>query len=178
MAWHMFCLWGQCRHKTFQTFLSVLGMSLNGTTITNNSIVLLQNIGEGDAGALLCTTDRTACCTHALGLAGQWFYPDGRMVPIMDPAPPAIAEPFYRNRGTSLIRLNRRPNQGLSVVYTGVYCCQIPDQNNVIQTLCVRAYLTESGGEFLFSVSRYTECIMCAAHITIYSSPHSLVSPC
>ena len=144
------------------TILSVLGMSLNGQPIANNSIVLLQSVGEGDAGALLCTTDSTACCTASLGRAGEWFYPDGRMVPIMDPAPPATAEPFYRNRGTSLIRLNRRPNQGLSVMYTGVYCCQIPDQNNVIQTLCVRAYLNESGGEFLFSVSRYTVlCVLC-----------------
>ena len=136
--------------------------------------MLLQSIGEGDAGALLCITNSSACCTRALGLAGQWFYPDGGMVPIMDPAPPATAEPFYRNRGTSLIRLNRRSNQGLLDMYSGVYCCEIPDQNNVNQTLCVGAYLTESGGEFffLFSVSRCTVCIMCAAHIT---SGHSLV---
>ena len=124
-------------------------MSLNGQAIANNSIVLLRNIGEGDGGALLCTTDRTACCTGALGRAGEWFYPDGRRVPIMDPPPPATAEPYYRNRGTSLIRLNRRINQGLSDMYTGVYCCEIPDQNNVIQTLCVGAYLTESAGECL-----------------------------
>ena len=125
-------------------------MFLNGQSIANNSIVLLQSIGEGDTGALLCITNSSACCTHALGLAGQWFYPDGRMVPIMDPAPPATAEPYYRNRGTSLIRLNRRSSQGLSDMYSGVYCCEIPDQNNVNQTLCVGAYLTESGGEFFF----------------------------
>ena len=125
---------------------SVSGMSLNGTTITNNSIVLLRNIGE-NAGALLCTTDRTACCTRALGLAGEWFYPDERMVPLM-----GGGEPYYRNRGTSLIRLNRRSNQGLSVMYTGVYCCEIPDQMNVMQTLCVGAYLTETAGECLLSI--------------------------
>ena len=125
-------------------------MFLNGQSIANNSIVLLQSIGEGDTGALLCITNRTACCTRTLGLAGEWFYPDRRMVPIMDPAPPATAESYYRNRGTSLIRLNRRSNQGLSDMYSGVYCCQIPDQNNVTQTLCVGAYLTESGGEFFF----------------------------
>ena len=108
--------------------------------------MVLRNIGE-DAAALLCTTDRTACCTGTLGRGGEWFYPDGRIVPIMDPRPPATAEPYYRNRGTSLIRLNRRPNQGLSVMYTGVYCCKIPDQDNVMQTLCVGAYLTESAGQ-------------------------------
>ena len=127
---------------------SISGLSLNGQSIANNSIVVLQNIGEGDAGALLCTTNRAACCTTSLGRAGEWFYPDGRRVPLMDPAPPAPPEPYYRNRGTSLIRLNRRPNQGLSVMYTGVYCCQIPDQASLMQTLCVGAYLTESAGEY------------------------------
>lgn len=124
------------------------GMSLNGQLIANNSIVLLRNIGEGDAGALLCTTDRTACCADVPNRAGQWYYPDRMMVPT-----DGVGQPYYRNRGNMLIRLNRRPNQGLSEMYSGVYCCKIPDQNNVEQTMCVRAYLTESGGEFLFSVS-------------------------
>ena len=74
----------------------------------------------------------------------------------MDPPPPATAEPFYRNRGTSLVRLHRRPNQGLSVMYAGVYCCQIPDRNGVTQTLCVGAYIIESAGNCLLSVSRHT----------------------
>ena len=114
--------------------------------------MLLRNIGEGDAGALICTTNRTACCTGALGRGGEWFYPDGRMVPINVPPSPATPEPYYRSRGTSLIRLNRRSSQGLSVMYTGVYCCQIPNQNNVMQTLYVGAYLTESAGECLLSI--------------------------
>ena len=100
-----------------------------------------------DAGALLCRTDRTACCTGD-NRAGEWFYPDRRKVPIMFPLM-GDPEPYYRNRGTSLIRLNRRDNEGLSVMYTGIYCCEIPDQNDVIQTMCVGAYLTESAGECL-----------------------------
>ena len=154
-------LWSPIKYNTlyFHIF-SVLGMSLNGQPITNNSNVVLGNIGEDDAGALLCTTNRAACCTRALGLAGEWLYPDGRMVPINDPAPPATAESYYRSRGTSLIRLNRRTNQGLSDMYTGVYCCQIPDQNNVTQTLCVGAYLTESAGESIPSVPRQLLCMM------------------
>ena len=139
----------------------VTGMFLNGQPIANNSIVLLRNVGEGDAGALLCTTDRTACCGTAPNRFGQWYYPDRTVVPI-----DGAGQPYYRNRGDMLIRLNRRSNQGLSVMYSGVYCCEIPDQNNVNQTLCVGAYLTESAGEC------YTVCIMCAAHITIHCSPH------
>ena len=116
--------------------------------------MVLRNIGE-NAGALLCTTDRTACCTSVFGRGGEWFYPDGRMVPIVVPAPPATAEPYYRNRGTSLIRLNRRSSQGLSEMYTGIYCCEIPDRNNVMQIMCVGAYLTESAGECLLLIHLY-----------------------
>ena len=131
-------------------------MSLKGQPITNNSIVLLRNIGEGDAGALLCTTDKIACCAGD-NKAGEWFYPDGRMVPIKGPSPPPLgADPYYRNRGSSLIRLNRRPNQGLSVMYTGVYCCEIPDPDDVMQTMCVQA---ENGGEHSLSVSGYIHCV-------------------
>ena len=129
-------------------------MSLNGQPIANNSIVVLESIGEGDAGALLCTTNRGACCTASLGRAGEWFYPNRTMVPINDPAPPATPDPYYRSRGTSLIRLNRRSSQGLSDMYTGVYYCEIPDRNNVTQTLYVGAYLTESDGESIPLVPR------------------------
>ena len=125
------------QYDIFSTF-SVSGLSLNGTTLTNNSIVLLGSIGEGDA-ALLCTTDSTACCGTIPNRFGQWYYPNGTMV-LTDGA----GQPYYRNRGDMLIRLNRRPNQGLSEIYSGIYCCEIPDQNSVMQTMCVQA---ENGGE-------------------------------
>ena len=137
-------------NSTALCICSVSGLSLNGQPIANNSNVVLQNIGEGDAGALLCTTDRIACCADRPNRTGEWFYPDGMMVPT-----DGVGDPYYRNRGDMLIRLNRRSKQGLLETYTGVYCCEIPDQNNVEQTLCVGAYLTESGGECLLL------CILC-----------------
>ena len=132
--------------------------------------MLLRNISEGDAGALLCITDSFSCCRY-YHRAGEWFYPDGRMVPVMTPAF-GDPEPYYRNRGYSLIRLNRRPNQGLSDMYTGVYCCQIPDQNYVIQTLCVGAYLTERGSESLLAVCRliFALCHLFPNAVILYTS--------
>ena len=52
--------------------------SLRNTTYQNNSIVFLEDIGEGD-GALLCVTNQTACCrppyTDENGSAvGNWSY--------------------------------------------------------------------------------------------------------
>ena len=92
-----------------------------------------------DDAALLCTTDK-----NPLGRTGEWLYPNGTMVPIM-----GTGWSYYRNRGPSLIRLHRRPLQGLSVMNTGMYCCEIPDRNDMMKTLCVGAYLTESAGEYL-----------------------------
>ena len=142
-------LWSSIKYNTlyFHIF-SVLGMSLNGQPITNNSIVLLHSIGEGNA-ALLCTTNKTTCCGTAPNRFGEWRYPDRIVVPNN-----GTGQPYYRNRDVMLIRLNRRFNQGLSDMYTGVYCCEIPDQNDVNQTLCVGAYPTETAGESVPSVPR------------------------
>ena len=59
--------------------------SLRGKTYQNNSVLVLEDIGEGD-DALLCLTDQTACCsktfTDALGsVKGNWFFPNGARVP-------------------------------------------------------------------------------------------------
>ena len=59
--------------------------SLNGTTYQNNSIVILEDIGEGD-DALFCLTNYTDCCqspyTGDKGNAkGNWYFPNGSRVP-------------------------------------------------------------------------------------------------
>ena len=50
-----------------------------------NSIVTLEDIGEGD-DALLCITDQRNCCTPAqIGTNvayGNWFFPDMLMFPV------------------------------------------------------------------------------------------------
>ena len=68
-------------------FLSTGGVwfSLRGKTYQNNSIVILENIGEIDT-ALLCVTNLTACCRPPyigeMGFAvGNWFFPNGTRVP-------------------------------------------------------------------------------------------------
>ena len=106
--------------------------SLDGTNYQNNSIVTLEDIGEGD-DALLCLTDQTACCqpgsTSASSL-GNWFFPNGTRVPSS-----GTQWDFHRTRGQSAVRLQRRRG-GVN----GIYRCEIPDAMDVIQTIYIGVY--------------------------------------
>ena len=119
--------------------------SFRGTTYQNNSLVTLEEIGEGD-DALLCMTDSTMCCSRAQvpggGILGDWYYPNGTGVPnslVVDRYNYDLWE-FYRNRGQSVVRLNRRRGG-----VTGIYCCEIPDINSVTQFIYIGVYTANTG---------------------------------
>ena len=95
----------------------------------NNSNILISNIGEGDSDALLCYTDLTQCCRDVDGMAlGEWFYPNGSEVDVS-----LSGSDFYRNRGPSLVRLNRRNN---ATSPKGQFCCVVPDATSTNVTVC------------------------------------------
>ena len=130
-------LWGNER-LVAKTTISVngtgIGLRLRGKLYGNDSNILITNIGEGDEGALLCFTDLVQCCRkeHTSDKSrafGKWLYPNGSDVGIYDDA-----EEFYRNRGPSRVRLNRR-NDTTSPV--GSFCCEVPDAMYANITLCV-----------------------------------------
>ena len=105
-----------------------------GTFYQNNSIVTLDDIGEG-SDALLCLTDLTACCRpgSASGnksVLGNWFFPNGTRVPSS-----GNKSDFHRTRGQSAVLLQRRRG-GVN----GIYRCEIPDAMNVIQTVYIGVY--------------------------------------
>ena len=100
---------------------------LNGITYQNNSIVTLDDIGEGD-DVLLCVTDLTACCKPSNDNArGNWFFPNGTRVPSS-----GNQWDFHRTRGQSVLRLQRRRG-GVE----GIYRCEISDEMNVDQTIYI-----------------------------------------
>ena len=111
---------------------------LRGITYQNNNLVILEDIGEDD-DALLCMTDNTACCARAQSpggdTLGDWYYPNGTGVPNM-----VDGNDFYRNRGPSVIRMNRRRG-GVN----GIYHCEIPDQSGNNQSLYVGVYTRNTG---------------------------------
>ena len=117
--------------------------SLRGTTYQNNSLVTLEDIGESD-DALLCVTDNTACCARdqspGMVVLGYWYYPNGTGVANAFVVPPDVQWDFYRNRGQSVVRMNRRRG-GVN----GIYRCEIPDTTGVGQTIYIGVYIAGTG---------------------------------
>ena len=123
--------------------------TLNGTTYQNNSLVNLEDIGEGD-DALLCVTDLTACCARAqspgMAVLGDWYYPNGTGVANSIVVQPDQRWDFYRNRGPSVVRMNRRRGG-----VTGIYGCVIPDTKAVDQYMYIGVYNTSTGEWYMYS---------------------------
>ena len=91
----------------------------------------ISDIG-GDDGALLCRTNKADCCKT--GRIGEFFYPNGVMVPIMK-----HRHVFYRDRGEGVVRLNRNADSESegSRPPRGIYCCEVPDACDIVQRVCI-----------------------------------------
>ena len=118
---------------------------LRGIPYQNNSIVILEDIGEYD-DALLCITNYTDCCRHPYtgdmeSALGNWYFPNGSRVPS-DTVNETSGEEWdlYRTRGQMVVHLNRR-----SGGEEGIYRCVIPDAMNVTQTKYIGVYSTSTG---------------------------------
>ena len=106
------------------SFEAALRFVLDGVPYPNGSTVLRTDIGDGKVGnaaALQCTTDSTACCTNQPGQtrAGDFYFPDGSVVDIESRTP---SNSYYRTRSSRLISLHRRPD----ATQTGQFRCEIP----------------------------------------------------
>ena len=119
-----------CHFPVYKFTVAVsLQLVFRGVSYSNNTQLLISDIGDTSIGsAILCTTNRSPCCsTNHLG---EWYYPNGSMVPNN-----AAGEDFYRGRGEDqTIRLNRRNNAQSP---TGSFCCELPDTIDVSHRLCV-----------------------------------------
>ena len=114
---------------------------LGGQTYLNNSIVAINNIGEGD-NALLCVTDNPDCCNYR---DGKFYYPNNNSAVGYS----WRARSLYIDFGLQVIRLNRR-NDVLSTSSSGpgTYRCEILDFTGRMQSI----YITLRGMyEYLFS---------------------------
>ena len=104
--------------------------------------VFLEDIGSASgtdptmpAGALVCATNNvnTQCCrTGDGGNVGEWFFPNGTMVPRARNPGNSI---FARSGSTQQVRLNRlayTPKEPL-----GEYECRVPDSSGMVQTAAI-----------------------------------------
>ena len=108
-------------------------LSLNEANITNNSYVDVRDIGDTDENALLCHTDKLACCTGG-HKAGEWYYPNRTAVQFStDTMSASLDNYFYRDRGQSVVRLKRvgNPHQ------RGLFWCEVITRYNGTQTIFV-----------------------------------------
>ena len=112
-------------------FLVPLQLIFRGVSYPDNSLLSLNNIGEFSTGsAILCITNRSPCCSTPPNRFGEWYYPNGSMVPNS-----GDGHDFYRSRtDNQTIHLNRRDNAQSP---TGSFCCELPDNSDVTHALCV-----------------------------------------
>ena len=109
---------------------------LKGTVYGNNSIVPIAEIGETNTSVgatqnngLQCITDKMPCCRFRLRV-GEWVFPNGSEVPMQGT--------FYRNRGRDdgTVNLNFLSTDIMFPLQTGLFCCVVPDANDIMQTVC------------------------------------------
>ena len=99
--------------------------------------ILIIDVGahHGDAGpgdSLVCNTTyvNTQCCTDE-GDVGEWFFPNGSMVPHND-----TVSQIVRTGHANQVHLNFRDHQESP---TGEYTCVVPEMGgSVIQTAGIR----------------------------------------
>ena len=111
-----------------QTYLSFLG-----ETLSNNSYVDFSLVGHNNSGgdSVQCRTQFGNCCRPSHDeIAGNWFFPNGDQLP------------FHRDNNIfqrrDAQRVDLRKKQDTSV--TGIYCCDIPYNSSVRETICVGLY--------------------------------------
>ena len=127
-----------------------LFLTLSGRVYQPGDIAFISDIGEAplvpnnaDPGSsLVCNTSNinTNCCRGVDGgNVGEWFFPNGSMVPRNRDSPTGN---FTRSGFTHQVRLNRRNN---ATTPLGTYTCVVPDMNNTMNHNATITLLGEYG---------------------------------
>ena len=127
-----------------------IGLTLNSVQYTNNSVVTITDIGTGSA-ALNCTTTYAPCCYSGPPPGTHWYFPNGSRAENNN------VLPYYRTRTAGrylydhstrtstlilgAVLLHRNP-EGTT---TGVYRCDIRDENGAFQSIYVGVYTAITG---------------------------------
>ena len=104
----------------------------------------LTEIGE-ERNALLCITNKNTCCKLRSSIIREWYFPNGSQVRLI-----GDGANLYRNRGPSVVRLNRR-NKATSP--TGIFQCEIPSAIQLSNIIYIGIYHVGQGNFHLFAAT-------------------------
>lgn len=107
----------------------------NGSFRRNNSVININEIGEGVVG-LLCFTNKLDCCEPSSSSSGEWYFPNGSAVEKGDEMT------LYSHQGPSVVRLYQN-NTSLTPI--GIFRCEIPLENGTNQSLYAGIYPINRG---------------------------------
>ena len=127
-SWHV-CTPFMYGNHFVGTTPNLLVFRLGYVQYPNNTIVLLEDIGEG-VNALFCVSNNTSCCLGSSPFRGKFYYPNNTEVPISSGQHSA-----YRDRESGSVRLNQRASATQPPL--GRYRCEILDDKGDIQWLFI-----------------------------------------
>ena len=107
-----------------------------GDVLVNNSYIFRGHIGEGHNDSLHCVTDNSDCCTNG---QGNWYDETGGEVQQGSDGDSNL----YVTRGDGVVYLNRRTGGS-----SGMWRCDIPDNNGVQQSIYIYFGTKETGIHF------------------------------
>ncbi len=120
-----------------------MALVYRGQILANNSLLSLENLNTSDP--ISCVSTLPSCCNATR--AGGWFLPSS--VPVNSSLPGG--EQIYQSwSNDQTIRLHRSSMAGS--FEEGLYRCEVPDAENVTQTLFVGIYPTSGEGELSMSI--------------------------
>ena len=128
-------------HSQTTPYLTIMGKNIPNNSYVKLSTVVSKKEGEKQ-NTLQCHTDLNTCCTRTQGPdRGDWYFPNGKRLPIYDyDNIPVLSE----GRGPRRVDVYRRGSGGTS----GIYRCDIEtiavNNNNGSVSLFVGLYT--SGG--------------------------------
>ena len=131
-------------HSQQQTFPYV-SFGLMGPALADHSYVDLSTVGSaGDnSDSVVCHTDLATCCSGRQGVPrGDWYFPDGTVLPFVGPD-----VPIGLGRGPQIAVIRRTTATGP----TGIYRCDIPtdavhnSEDSVRESVYVGLYPADGG---------------------------------
>ena len=108
-------------------------LTFNDSVIPNHAYVdlsLMMYPGNDDATAdisstVICHTDLTTCCRSQAGPdQGDWYFPDGTVLPGAG-SDNVNSHPITERKRNQLVRLQRGPPTATGTVPDGIYHCDI-----------------------------------------------------